>query len=181
MRFLIILILIITSIQVSAESSRAWWVDFSLEPTKKEILGISALKIDQRFRFIEILQCGAEATLSNYQCSSIEKHGLSLKHHGDFDSNDEKEYWHVAVAKGHDGGYNKVALAISSSGEFLFSLTQRVVYPGFSVFFKRNSLLSWAMCMECGHLADIVWENGSPKLDWGEDYGNPSIKFEARQ
>jgi hypothetical protein len=172
MRILIIFLLTITSFNVSAESSRAWWVDFKLEPKKKEILGIPASTVDKRFHFIEILQCGAEATLSNSQCSSIDEHGLSLKYHGDFDSNGDKEYWHIAVAKGHDGGYYKVALSINSSGDLLFSLTQRVVKPGFSVFLKRNSLLSWVMCMECGHLADIIWEGGAPKLDWGEDYGN---------
>ncbi|WP_162926369.1 hypothetical protein [Teredinibacter purpureus] len=132
---------------------------------------IEATALNSDFKKISILSCKLPATFSAEECAEIDGNNLSLTVEGDFNSDGIIEIWRIGVAKSKQGQYYKVLFATSKDGKLLHSLSTKYDRPGFSAFLVRGDALSWVMCMECGHLADVVWSGETFMLDWGEDYG----------
>lgn len=159
-----------TSVASASEVNYAWWVTYRYEPTSYDFQKIKASDLNPNFESLSVFSCDLPATFTVEECEQIKANGLTLRATGDFNSDGVEEIWHVGVAKTKKGQYYKFLIAVSEKGELLHFLNIEHNKPGFSVFLVRNRSLSWAMCMECGDLADLVWSNGSFKLDWRGDY-----------
>ncbi|WP_045858884.1 hypothetical protein [Teredinibacter purpureus] len=149
----------------------AWWVTYELESKIESFQNIAVTELNSDFKSISILSCSPPATFSEEECAEIESNNLKLSVEGDFNSDGIIEVWRIGVAKSGQGQYYKILFATSKSGKLLHSLSTKYDRPGFSAFLVRGEILSWVMCMECGHLADVVWSGNAFMLDWGEDYG----------
>jgi len=148
----------------------AWWVTYQKEPESKQFQNIGAEDLNPEFDKILVLSCEQPSSFSKEQCDEIEKNNLQLIAEGDFNNDGVIEIWRTGVAKSKQGKYFKMLFATSKSGALLHSIGVEYDKPGFSVFMVRDNSLSWAMCMECGDLASVVWDKDSFVLDWGEDY-----------
>jgi hypothetical protein len=171
MNQVIILFSLFVSGALSAtEANYAWWVTYKYEPVSVQLQNIKASEINPDFEAISILSCEPPITFKPHECREIEENNLALKVIGDFNSDGIKEIWHAGVARTINGKYHKFLLAISESGKQLHFLSEEFDKPGFSALMVRDHSLSWVMCMECGHLADVVWSNKSFQLVWLGDY-----------
>lgn len=160
----------LSSVASASEVNYAWWVTYRYEPTSNEFKEIKASDLNEDFESLSVFSCDPPATFSVEECEEIERNGLTLQATGDFNSDGVKEIWHLGVAKTKKGQYYKFLMAMSENGDLLHFLNIEYNKPGFSVFSVREHSLSWAMCMECGDLADLVWSDGAFKLDWLGDY-----------
>jgi hypothetical protein len=149
----------------------AWWVNYQHEPKEKSFLGIKAQEFDESFKKITIFNCDNNATFTKSQCDEIKRNKVHLDIVGDFNNDGVIEHWFTGVAKTKGKKYYRFLFSLDNNNDLMKVLKIPNNRSSFSIFFTNNKSLGWAMCMECGDLAWIVWKNKDWHINWQDhDY-----------
>jgi hypothetical protein len=158
---------VISSGQVHASDyNPSWSLDYSLEPSQKQISGVPLEHIDAELTHIEFLSCEHES-LTHEQCHQIAEFGGELEMQLDTNQDGRFEILRIAVAKLQNNEYAKVLVIQDEvTRQVIQTLIVESELPGFSALYFQEGQLMWGMCLSCDVLADIEWNNEEYYVRW---------------
>ncbi|MDQ2070486.1 hypothetical protein [Natronospira bacteriovora] len=150
---------------------KAWWVTERVTPSDTRYLGqsVDTLRVD--FEKIAIFDCGSDNVFSPSQCQELAEQRAMFRVDMSIDKSSEILRWEVGLAETEAGQDYKILIASNlQDDEIEVVFSEYTVDTHFSALFVREGRLFWAHCLECGQLAEVLYEDGRWVLDWGDEY-----------
>jgi hypothetical protein len=147
----------------------ASWLRVKYTPVSNHIESIPIRRIDKRWAKVLVLRMANQPPDVASAVRRNEQFGYQFEAEGDFNGDAKRDKAMVGVYENKNGEVGRFFLVLTEEKPgrwkpaFLYKIPGE---PGFGILLYQRGRVSFATCMECDTVGDLLWVKGRYRIRW---------------